>query len=154
MIRVCIFAVIAVALSGCSNLSGLQEGYNEWSTSRTVGHWKGTQRCIEESYGAIQSVEMKLVKGDMPLTSYGMVLIERRLDQNTLARAWVQVRAESAVGGKAIMTGTQVLKTQGPLRWVTTTWPGAFLDDNTMELTACGAPLVLKRQAEGTPSSI
>jgi hypothetical protein len=135
------------SLTGCANLSDLSEGYAEMTTSRTVGHWKGTQRCTQENYGATQHAEMKLTKDVMPLMSKGILYIERNDPKwRQPARSWVQVSAESAVGGKAIITGVKILRQEGPLNWGTTVWPGSFVDDNTMSLTACGSELILKRQ--------
>lgn len=142
-------------LAGCANLSGLSESYSSMTTSRMAGHWKGEQTCSTEAPGAKQTVEMKLKPSDMPLTTYGLILIERaRLDNPVIGRAWVQVRGESGLNSQAVIMGQEVLKQSGPGHWVTATWNGRLIDNDTMEFSACGAPIIFKRQPEGTPSRV
>lgn len=149
-------ALTALAtLAGCSSLSDLSEGYSSLTISRMAGHWKGEQICRTENPGAKQAVEMKLKASDMPLTVYGLILTERELPGNpVIAQAWGQVRGESGLNNQAHIMGQKILKQSGPVLWGTTTWNGRFLDDNTMELNACGSPIIFKRQPEGTPSRV
>ncbi len=147
-----------IAMSACSNLDNLSERYTSMTTSRTVGHWKGEQTCTTENPGAHQVVEMKLKAWDMPLTSTGLLRIERTHPSfGQPAIAWIKVHAESGVNNTAIIEGQEVLKQGGPIQWATQTWVGTFRSglqiDDSILLTACGAPLLLKRQQPNTPST-
>ena len=154
MIKRIAFIAAVATLAGCSNIGHMANGLGEMTTSRTVGHWKGTQVCTTEAFGATQTVELKLEKGDMPLTSKGVLYIERKRNEAKIAdKVWVYVRAESIVGGKAVIMGEQILKTEGSNTWQTSTWPGTFVDDNTMELTSCGSKIVIKRIADSAAPS-
>ena len=131
------------ALGGCASL----DDYSKATTSRTVGYWQGSQHCVTENSGAQQIVGLKLEKDVMPLVANGILYVERTMPSwQEPARVWMQVTAESSFGGKAIITGKQVLKQEGPVYWSVANWEATFLDDDSLQISACGSNLVLKRQ--------
>lgn len=139
-------ALFAV-LGGCTSLSDLSAA----STSRTVGYWQGAQSCVIENTTVQQAVGMKLEKDLVPLVSNGILYIERTMPQwSTPARVWIQVSAESSLGGKAIITSRRILKQEGPVYWATTNWEGTFIDNDSLKINICGSDLVLKRQVAST----